>query len=173
MNANAALVLLRDAIRIARRFWTKVDKAGPVVRHELGPCWLWTAGVFKRRGGYGAFGVRWCDSSGEAVPPPNSAPATTPAPTPRPTLLDETFAQAVRRRLEARGIHLRESIESPGGILTIVAERLGRRQVLAVRPIGAHYALSLAGSTLAIGDVVQRLAEPWTQRRSKGRTRAA
>jgi hypothetical protein len=109
----------------------------------------------------------------DAAPPPSSAPATTPASAPRPTLLDETFAQAVRRRLEARGIHLRESIESPGGILTIVAERLGRRQVLAVRPIGAHYALSLAGSTLAIGDVVQRLAEPWTQRRSKGRTRAA
>lgn len=30
-----------------QRFWRKVDKAGPVPVHapELGPCWLWTAGV--------------------------------------------------------------------------------------------------------------------------------
>jgi hypothetical protein len=25
------------------RFWDKVNKAGPVARVELGPCWLWTA----------------------------------------------------------------------------------------------------------------------------------
>jgi hypothetical protein len=24
------------------RFWEKVNKAGPTVRPELGPCWLWT-----------------------------------------------------------------------------------------------------------------------------------
>lgn len=35
------------------RFWAKVDKNGPVVREELGPCWIWTAG--KLRGGYGYF----------------------------------------------------------------------------------------------------------------------
>lgn len=29
------------------RFWTKVDKSGPIpiYRPDLGPCWLWTAGV--------------------------------------------------------------------------------------------------------------------------------
>lgn len=36
-----------------RRFWEKVDKAGPIPAHvpELGPCWLWTAGRFNT--GYG------------------------------------------------------------------------------------------------------------------------
>lgn len=29
-----------------QRFWSKVDKGGPVPPHrlELGPCWLWIAG---------------------------------------------------------------------------------------------------------------------------------
>ena len=35
-------------------FWKKVNKAGPIVGPDLGPCWLWTAA--KRRG-YGAFGI--------------------------------------------------------------------------------------------------------------------
>ena len=36
------------------RFWSKVDKAGPVPVHrpDLGPCWLWTAG---QNAGYGQF----------------------------------------------------------------------------------------------------------------------
>jgi hypothetical protein len=33
------------------RFWAKVNKAGPV-HPELGPCWVWTAGL---SGGYGIF----------------------------------------------------------------------------------------------------------------------
>lgn len=40
----------------ARRFWSKVDKNGPVMRPELTPCWIWTAG--KYRDGYGQFGIR-------------------------------------------------------------------------------------------------------------------
>jgi hypothetical protein len=27
------------------RFWEKVNKEGPIIRPELGPCWLWTGGV--------------------------------------------------------------------------------------------------------------------------------
>lgn len=34
------------------RFWAKVDRNGPVVRPELGQCWVWTA---SGRKGYGAF----------------------------------------------------------------------------------------------------------------------
>ena len=36
------------------RFWSKVNKNGPVPTHrpDLGPCWLWTAGTHN---GYGAF----------------------------------------------------------------------------------------------------------------------
>lgn len=32
---------------LADRFWEKVDRDGPVPPHrpELGPCWIWTAGV--------------------------------------------------------------------------------------------------------------------------------
>lgn len=38
-------------------FWAKVDFDGPVPAHrpDLGPCWLWTGGLFTT--GYGA--VRW------------------------------------------------------------------------------------------------------------------
>lgn len=35
------------------RFWSKVDKNGPVVREELGQCWLWTGKVNDQ--GYGQF----------------------------------------------------------------------------------------------------------------------
>jgi hypothetical protein len=37
------------------RFWEKVDQHGPVPEHcpELGPCWLWLAGLFGN--GYGIF----------------------------------------------------------------------------------------------------------------------
>ena len=37
------------------RFWAKVNPNGPIPPHcpELGPCWVWTAALF--RDGYGAF----------------------------------------------------------------------------------------------------------------------
>lgn len=40
------------------RFWQKVNKDGPVPQHcpELGPCWVWTAGL--GAGGYGHFNSR-------------------------------------------------------------------------------------------------------------------
>lgn len=40
----------------AERFWSKVEKNGPIKREELGPCWMWTAG--KMRVGYGKFKAR-------------------------------------------------------------------------------------------------------------------
>jgi hypothetical protein len=41
-----------------QRFWAKVDRAGPLpeYRPELGPCWLWTAGL--NQAGYSVF---WID----------------------------------------------------------------------------------------------------------------
>lgn len=36
---------------LMERFWAKVNKDGPVVRPELGPCWLWTGSCTKA--GYG------------------------------------------------------------------------------------------------------------------------
>lgn len=46
-----------EAPAIRRRFWAKVDKAGPVpvTAPELGPCWVWRAG--KYASGYGQFMV--------------------------------------------------------------------------------------------------------------------
>lgn len=41
---------------ISERFWKKVDKCGPSIRSDLGPCWVWTAG--KNDDGYGYF---WLD----------------------------------------------------------------------------------------------------------------
>lgn len=34
------------------RFWSKVDKNGPIVRAELGPCWVWTRALSR---GYAQF----------------------------------------------------------------------------------------------------------------------
>ncbi|QXN74975.1 HNH endonuclease [Gordonia phage Posh] len=36
---------------LAERFWAKVDKGGPVIRPELGKCWVWTGAT--KAGGYG------------------------------------------------------------------------------------------------------------------------
>jgi DNA-binding CsgD family transcriptional regulator len=40
---------------IAARFWAKVNKDGPVVRPELGPCWVWIAAC--EAAGYGRLAV--------------------------------------------------------------------------------------------------------------------
>lgn len=37
-----------------KRFWCKVNKSGPTLRPELGPCWLWT-GATMTTSGYGRF----------------------------------------------------------------------------------------------------------------------
>lgn len=39
------------------RFWSKVDKHGPVPEHrpDLGPCWVWTAAL--NQSGYGSFWI--------------------------------------------------------------------------------------------------------------------
>lgn len=44
------------AARLAERFWSKVDRDGPVVRAELGPCWIWVGA--RGASGYGVMGVR-------------------------------------------------------------------------------------------------------------------
>lgn len=41
---------------IEERFWSKVDRSGPVMRAGLEPCWLWTAARDKRTG-YGVFAL--------------------------------------------------------------------------------------------------------------------
>lgn len=44
---------------VEERFWSKVDKGGPIPEHkpELGRCWVWTAGI-NGRTGYGRFTVK-------------------------------------------------------------------------------------------------------------------
>lgn len=56
---------------VERRFWPKVDKNGPVptVRADLGPCWLWTAGL--NSGGYGQLII---GSKADGTHRPESAP---------------------------------------------------------------------------------------------------
>jgi hypothetical protein len=46
----------RRAVSIEERFWSKVDKNGPVPAHrpELGPCWVWTGSKIGKSG-YGKF----------------------------------------------------------------------------------------------------------------------
>src|SRR5665213_1036781 len=43
----------RAVTPLAVRFWRYVDKNGPIVRPELGPCWTWTGAI---NHGYGAIG---------------------------------------------------------------------------------------------------------------------
>jgi len=43
----------------AARFWSRVDRLGPVVRHELGRCWIWTGGRLHRKNGELSYG-RFC-----------------------------------------------------------------------------------------------------------------
>jgi hypothetical protein len=40
---------------LAERFWSKVDKNGPIVVPELGPCWVWTGCLQSQ--GYGQLAV--------------------------------------------------------------------------------------------------------------------
>ncbi len=44
---------------LAERFWSKVNKDGPVPAHrpDLGPCWVWTDAC-KKRDGYGIFSAK-------------------------------------------------------------------------------------------------------------------
>src|ERR1044072_5972382 len=42
---------------LPERFWDKIDRNGPVIRPELGPCWKWTGG--KIPCGYGSINVYW------------------------------------------------------------------------------------------------------------------
>ncbi len=39
----------------SKKFWSKIDKNGPVIRPELGPCWAWTASKVR---GYGQLRLR-------------------------------------------------------------------------------------------------------------------
>jgi hypothetical protein len=41
---------------VADRFWAKVDREGPLLRPELGKCWVWTAST--NQWGYGQFNAR-------------------------------------------------------------------------------------------------------------------
>lgn len=52
-------VNLDDMVRAEKRFWAKVNKAGPVAEHVKGidECWVWTAGRNHGRMGYGVFGL--------------------------------------------------------------------------------------------------------------------
>lgn len=58
---------------LAERFWEKVDKQGPVIYDDIGPCWLWKAATNNK--GYGwiryagrmhnAHRISWLLSHGE------------------------------------------------------------------------------------------------------------
>lgn len=52
---------------LATRFWSKVNKDGPVPAHcpELGPCWLWTAHC--DMGGYGKFQIGYSNHPAHRV----------------------------------------------------------------------------------------------------------
>lgn len=42
------------------KFWNKIDKNGPVIRPELGQCWIWTGARVKRPNGEAAYGRFYC-----------------------------------------------------------------------------------------------------------------
>ncbi len=50
---------------LGERFWAKVNKNGPIIRPELGPCWLWNGAI--RPNGYGAAAVDRRDVNAHAL----------------------------------------------------------------------------------------------------------
>jgi hypothetical protein len=50
-KAVGVAISTRYSSSFENRFWERVDKNGPVVRAELGQCWIWTGG--KNAAGYG------------------------------------------------------------------------------------------------------------------------
>jgi hypothetical protein len=44
---------IKNPMPIEQVFWSKVNKNGPIIRPELGPCWIWIAG--ENGSGYGQF----------------------------------------------------------------------------------------------------------------------
>lgn len=55
---SAAMKDSSTNVTLPKRFWSKVDKGGPVpaCRPDLGQCWIWTAALtLGTRGGYGRF----------------------------------------------------------------------------------------------------------------------
>jgi len=49
----------RFSAEVVARFWSKVDKNGPIPVHatELGPCWMWLGSRMKRRNGALSYGT--------------------------------------------------------------------------------------------------------------------
>jgi hypothetical protein len=45
----------RSPERIAERFWPLVERSGPILRVELGPCWTWLG--LRKENGYGRFTI--------------------------------------------------------------------------------------------------------------------
>lgn len=59
-TSKVSAILARSGLLRAKRrsppdvrFWPKVDKNGPIIRGELGPCWTWTGSIAPN--GYGKF----------------------------------------------------------------------------------------------------------------------
>src|SRR5438105_526870 len=50
IHAHSSRIQPRDRRPLADRFWEKVRKDGPIIRPELGKCWLWIG--TKNRKGY-------------------------------------------------------------------------------------------------------------------------
>lgn len=56
LSHHRGLHMSQERMRpLAERFWEKVDKDGPIIRPELGPCWVWTGR--RNKAGYGGFHV--------------------------------------------------------------------------------------------------------------------
>lgn len=62
MSQAAAILARWGGITTEERFWAKVNRDGPVMRPDLGPCWEWTAACMGS--GYGSFR----DADGRYVP---------------------------------------------------------------------------------------------------------
>jgi len=48
---SSHLTISYNVVMTIKEFWRAVDKNGPVIREELGPCWIWTRS--RARKGYG------------------------------------------------------------------------------------------------------------------------
>lgn len=61
------IIALGFDVTFFSRFWSKVNKNGPLPQHrpEIGPCWIWTAGV--NGNGYGSLAARFENTRGVMI----------------------------------------------------------------------------------------------------------
>lgn len=138
------------------RFWSRVNKSGPIIRPELGPCWEWIGARTKR--GYGQFEIgpaprrtyyahriSYLIAHGELDPDLHVCHECDNPPCMRPTHLFQGTAMDNVRDAVRKG-HMGTNAKIPEAVV---------REIRRLRPDGKHQRLS-ANSPASIRSLAER-----------------